>query len=249
MTQHPRTASPQPHAPGRLFLIPSPLWETADCLQMTPEALDIARQLRFFVVEEAKTARRILKIMGHPGPLADLHFSLLNEHTAASELEQRLLPALQGHDLGLLSEAGCPAVADPGAPLVRLAHQKGVPVCPLTGPSSILLGLMASGLEGQRFCFHGYLPIDPAQRHSRLQSLEKCSRQARETQIFIETPYRNQGLLQTLLDILAPSTWLCVAQNLSAPQQWIHTATIQQWNRSPPTLAARTPAIFLFLAG
>ncbi len=249
MTQHSRTASPQAHALGRLFLIPSPLWETADCLQMTPETLDIARQLRFFVVEEAKTARRILKVMGHPGPLSELHFSLLNEHTAASELEQCLLPALQGHDLGLLSEAGCPAVADPGAPLVRLAHQKGVPVCPLIGPSSILLGLMASGLEGQRFCFHGYLPIEPAARQHQLQLLEKRSRQARETQIFIETPYRNQGLLRTLLDTLAPSTWLCVAQNLSAPHQWIHTTSIREWIRNPPTLAARTPAIFLFLAG
>lgn len=236
-------------APGRLFLIPSPLWETTDCLQMTPETLEITRQLRFFVVENAKTARRVLKVMGHPGPLSALHFSLLNEHTLSSELANLLLPARQGQDLGLLSEAGCPAVADPGALLVRLAHQEHIPVCPLIGPSSILLGLMASGLDGQRFCFHGYLPIDPAQRYSQLQKLEKRSRQARETQIFIETPYRNQGLLRTLLDTLAASTWLCVAQNLGAPRQWIQTMTIQQWTRAAPSLTERVPAIFLFLAG
>ncbi len=244
-------APPAPASPplGRLYLIPSPLWETTDCLQMTPETLEITRRLRYFVVEEAKTARRVLKVMGHPGPMAALHMTLLNEHTPPAELAQRLQPALQGHDMGLLSEAGCPAVADPGAPLVRLAHQQGITVCPLTGPSSLLLGLMASGLEGQRFCFHGYLPIDPAQRRSQLQQLEKRSRQARETQLFIETPYRNQGLLRTLLDTLDASTWLCVAQHLGSPQQWIHTTTIGHWSRKPPTLAERTPSIFLFLAG
>ncbi len=235
-------------APGRLFLIPTPLWEATDCTQLTPETLDITRQLRHFVVEEAKTARRILKLMEHPGPLSTLHLTLLNEHTPSSEVAQRLQPALQGQDLGLLSEAGCPAVADPGALLVRQAHQQGVPVCPLSGSSSILLALMASGLEGQRFCFHGYLPLDPAERRKQLQQLEKRSRHVRETQIFIETPYRNQGLLRAMLDTLTGTTLLSVAQNLTAPQQWIRTSTIQQWSQINPGVKERTPSIFLFLA-
>ncbi len=210
--------------------------------------IEKARSLRHFVVEEAKTARRILKSMGHPTPLAQLHMATLNEHTPASEVAALLAPLGAGFDVGLMSEAGCPAVADPGAQLVRLAHAQGYTVIPMVGPSSILLALMASGLEGQRFAFQGYLPVDAAARRTRIEQLEKRSRSARETQILIETPYRNAALLGALLDTLSPATLLCVACDLTGPQQSIHTRPVATWRNAPEILPDRTPAVFLFLA-
>lgn len=169
---------------------------------------------------------------------------ILNEHTCANELEALLQPLLAGHDMGLLSEAGCPAVADPGNGLVRLAHDKQIKVIPFTGPSSILLALMASGLNGQRFCFHGYLPIDKTARVQTITALEKLSGKHDQTQIFIETPYRNQRLLELIIQICRDDTDLCIAAYLTATNEIIVTKTIKEWKQKLPDIN-KIPAIFL----
>jgi 16S rRNA (cytidine1402-2'-O)-methyltransferase len=233
---------------GDLYLIPAPLSESAGAAHLPAAVVERVRTLSHFVVEEAKTARRMLKLLGHPTPLAQLHLATLNEHTPPADVATLLQPLSAGHDLGLMSEAGCPAVADPGAQLVRLAHQRGYAVIPMVGPSSILLALMASGLEGQRFAFQGYLPVDAAARRTRIEQLEKRSRNARETEIIIETPYRNAVLLGALLEILSPATLLCVACDLTGAQQLIRTAAVAEWRRTPQVLPERTPSVFLFLA-
>jgi 16S rRNA (cytidine1402-2'-O)-methyltransferase len=233
---------------GALYLIPVPLSESAGAAHLPAAVVERVRTLSHFVVEEAKTARRVLKLLGHPTPLAQLHLAPLNEHTPPADVAALLQPLDAGHDLGLMSEAGCPAVADPGAQLVRLAHQRGDTVIPMVGPSAILLALMASGLEGQRFAFQGYLPVDAAARRTRIEQLEKRSRSARETEILIETPYRNAALLSALLDALSPATLLCVACDLTGVLQQVRTATVAEWRRAPQNLPERTPAVFLFLA-
>ena len=233
---------------GRLYLIPVPLSESSGAVHLPVAVVERVRTLSHFVVEEAKTARRILKLLGHPTPPAQLHMTTLNEHSPSTEVGALLQPLSGGWDMGLMSEAGCPAVADPGAQLVRLAHQRGYTVIPMVGPSSILLALMASGLEGQRFAFQGYLPVDTAARRTRIEQLEKRSRSARETEILIETPYRNAALQSALLETLSPATLLCVACDLTGAQQRIRTASVAEWRRSPQILPQRTPAVFLFLA-
>ena len=242
------TKTAEPPQRGCLYLIPVPLSEGAGTTHLPQAVVAQVRVLSHFVVEEAKTARRILKQLGHPTPLAQLHMATLNEHTLAADVAALLQPLGAGFDVGLMSEAGCPAVADPGAQLVRLAHQQGYTVVPMVGPSSILLALMASGLEGQRFAFQGYLPVDAPARRARIEQLEKRSRSARETEILIETPYRNAALLGALLDTLSSDVLLCVACDLTGPQQRIRTATIAQWRKTTQILPERTPAVFLFLA-
>jgi 16S rRNA (cytidine1402-2'-O)-methyltransferase len=235
-------------ATGRLYLIPAWLSEDTAPEQVVPApVLERIRALTHFVVEDAKSARRYLAACGHPLPMRQVAMAELNEHTAASAVPALLEPALAGIDLGLLSEAGLPAVADPGALLVAQAHAKGVAVTPLVGPSSILLALMASGLEGQRFRFHGYLPADAAARRARIVELERDSRRHRETQIFIETPYRNDALLGDLLQACAPATRLAVAADLTAPAQWVRMDPIESWRARPATPGKR-PAIFLLQA-
>ncbi len=233
---------------GSLYLIPVPLSEGNGAAHLPVAVVERVRALNHFVVEDAKTARRMLKLLGHPTPLAQLHMATLNEHTPQAEVSVLLQPMSAGFDVGLMSEAGCPAVADPGAHLVRLAHEQGYTVIPMVGPSSILLALMASGLEGQRFAFHGYLPVDAAARSMRIGQLEKRSRSARETEILIETPYRNAALQSALLETLSPATLLCIAYDLTGAQQHIRTASVAEWRRTPQILPERTPAVFLFLA-
>ena len=172
----------------------------------------------------------------------------LNEHTAAKDVEPLLAPLLAGQDVGLLSEAGCPAVADPGAQLVALAHQRQIPVRPLVGPSSLLLALMASGLNGQRFSFQGYLPAQPAERLQRLQQLEQHSRRQQETILFTETPYRNAAMLESLLQPLQQDTRLCVATDLTLPSEHILTRRVADWRSQPRPELNKRPSIFLFLA-
>ncbi|MFZ9615036.1 MAG: SAM-dependent methyltransferase [Fluviibacter sp.] len=239
-----------------LHLIPVPLSElaSADPAQsLTPDLLELTRQLRYFIVENAKSARAFLKTVQMPVPIADLSIQELpgrgkmgKSEAKNSDWDALLLPIADGHAIGLISEAGCPAVADPGSDLVQRAHQRNIPVMPHIGPSSLLLALMGSGLGGQRFAFHGYLPQDDQGRKQALSRLEEESRRLDVTQIVIETPYRNRVFFESLVQGLKPNTQLCVAADLTMPSQLIQTRTIEQWKKSgAPTLDKR-PAVFLF---
>lgn len=212
-----------------LYLIPVPLGPVSPDACLPPDTLAVARRLDHFVVERAKTARAHLKAMGHPQPLQALQIEELNEHTPPAALPTLLAPLKAGHDVGLLSEAGCPAVADPGATLVLAAHRENIAVVPLIGPSSILLALMASGLGGQRFAFHGYLPAKEPERSQQIRALEKISQRDRATQLFIETPYRSAALLDALATTLAPDTLISVGADLSLPGQLIQTRSAKAW--------------------
>ena len=203
------------------------------------------RGLQDFVAENAKSARAFLGAIGLQ--VRELHIAELNEHTPPSEIASLLQPLREGRSLGLLSEAGCPAIADPGAALIDAAHAAGFRVVPLVGPSAITLALMASGLEGQRFAFCGYLPRDVTERAQRIKELEQRSRREQETEIFIETPYRNEALLAALLSTCAPGTRLCVAADLTLASESIRTQPITAWRRERPTIGKR-PAVFLLLA-
>ena len=233
---------------GRLYLLPAWLAEDSAVQDVVPAAaLERIRALEDFVVEDAKSARRFLAACGHPRPMRELRLAELNEHTPRDEVAALLAPALAGHDLGLLSEAGAPAVADPGAALVAEAHARGVRVVPLVGPSSILLALMASGLEGQRFRFVGYLPAQAQARRDAIVELERISARNAETQVFIETPYRNDALVADLLATCQPATRLAIAAELTAAGESIRMDTIGGW-RARPEPPGRRPAIFLLLA-
>jgi 16S rRNA (cytidine1402-2'-O)-methyltransferase len=231
---------------GVLYLIPTPLGETSLETILPRDVLQQIDLMEYFVAENAKSARAFLKQAGISRPLQSLKISELNEHTPATSLKALLVPLLDGHDMGLVSEAGCPAVADPGANLVRLAHEHSIKVVPLVGPSSILLALMASGLNGQRFCFQGYLPANKAERVRRIAALEQESARLKQTQIFIETPYRNNAMLEDLLATCKPSTLLCVACDITTASETIRTQSIAQWRKEIPDLNKR-PAIYLFL--
>ena len=234
--------------PGRLYLLPAWLSEDTPPREVVPEpVLERMRALDDFVVEDAKSARRYLAACGHPKPMRDLSMAELNEHTPASAIGALLEPALQGRDLGVLSEAGMPAVADPGALLVALAHARGITVAPLVGPSSLLLALMASGLEGQRFRFVGYLPTGPLERRAAIVELERQSSRFAETQIFIETPYRNDAMLAELLHTCAGATRLAIAAELTSPREWVRMERIDGWKAHADPIGKR-PAIFLLLA-
>jgi 16S rRNA (cytidine1402-2'-O)-methyltransferase len=239
--------------PGALYLIPVPLGAASSpeslAAALPAPALATARRLRHFVVEHAKTARAYLKHMELPLPLQALELAELNEHTPSAALESLLRPLLQGHDLGLMSEAGCPAVADPGAALVALAQARGIRVIPLIGPSSLLLALMASGLNGQRFAFHGYLPAKAEERARAIRELEKESRARSQTQLFIETPYRNAQLYAALLQHTHPGTRLCLAADLTLTSESIQTRRVQDWRKTPPPNLERRPTVFLLLGG
>lgn len=234
--------------PGKLHLIPVPLGEQADALQlMAPGTVQAARRLRRFFVENPKSARAMLRRIGHPLPMQSLVMTDITRQGRDHDLSVLLQPLLGGEDAGLLSEAGCPAVADPGAQLVRAAHHAGIPVVPMVGPSAILLALMASGLNGQRFAFQGYLPVQPERRNSRIRQLEQRSRHEDSTQLFIETPYRNDSLLAALLEHCAADTLLCVAADLGEPDETVHTRRIGDW-RALTWRPGKRPAVFLLLA-
>lgn len=233
---------------GRLVLVPAWLSEDIPPEAVVPApALERIRALESFVVEDAKSARRFLAACGHPRPMREIAMVELNEHTAVSAVPAMLEPALQGRDLGLLSEAGMPAVADPGAMLVAAAHERGVRVVPLVGPSSIMLALEASGLEGQRFRFVGYLPAEASARRAAIAELERQSSRHAETQIFIETPYRNEALLADLLQSCRGSTRLAVAADLTGAAESIRMDRIAAWRARAEPIGKR-PAIFLLQA-
>ena len=233
---------------GRLYLLPAPLSEDTPPQDVVPApVLERIRALDRFVVENAKSARAWLAACGHPMPIREISMSELNEHTPAAEVPALLHPVLAGHDVGLLSEAGMPAIADPGAALVAAAHAKGVVVVPCVGPSSILLALAASGLDGQRFRFVGYLPADAAARRDALLELEKRSARDRETQVFIETPYRNDAMLAEIVKSCRPATRVAIAAELTSPRESVVMDTVAGWKRRAATIGKRT-AIFLLLA-
>lgn len=234
---------------GTLYLIPCTLGDTPAQQVLPQHVIELARKLQHFVVEHPKTARQFLATLKPEHPIQALHLSSLNEHTTFSELGGLLSPLLAGHDVGILSEAGCPGIADPGADLVNLAHQQGIRVIPLVGPSSILLALMASGLNGQCFAFHGYLPIEESERKKTIVTLETESSKRNQTQLFIETPYRNDKLLQALLTHCRPHTKLCIASDITLPSEQIETHTIKQWKSKPPPLLNKRPSLFLLLSG
>lgn len=224
-----------------LYLIPAALGGEAARV-LPASTLETVRTLRDFAVENAKSARAFLAQLGMPCALRELRIATIGSG-AASLLE----PLREGRGLGVISEAGCPGVADPGQALAAAAHDAGFRVVPLVGPSSLLLALMASGMEGQRFVFCGYLPRDAAARARRIRELERRSRDARETQLFIETPYRNDALLGALLECCAPQTRLCVASGLTLPDEQLATRTVAQWRRRRPVIGRR-PTVFLLLA-
>jgi 16S rRNA (cytidine1402-2'-O)-methyltransferase len=212
------------------------------------QALERVRQLRHFVAEDAKSARRFLAACGHPGPMRELSIASLNEHTPDHDVAALLEPLRQGHDLGLLSDAGAPAIADPGARLVAAAHAEDIVVIPLVGPSSVVLALTASGLQGQRFRFAGYLPAETRLRAEAIAALERRSAAEDETQVFIETPYRNDALLADLLQACRPATRLAIAVALTSPGGWARMKTVGDWRRGKPEIG-KVPAIFLLHAG
>lgn len=241
-------------APGTLYLLPvglaspgedAPTWN--DWLPLACQ--QIASTLQHFIAENAKTARASLKGMAHPSPLRELSIQEIPRELNDDALDRLLAPLATGASIGLMSEAGCPAVADPGALLVRHAHQQGYPVRPLIGPSSLLLALMASGLNGQRFAFHGYLPSEANARTQAIAALEKESAKFQQTQLFIETPYRNQALCHALLNQCRPQTQLCIASDISLPSESIFTACISEWRKRPAPQLDRRPTVFLLLSG
>ncbi|HEX7635237.1 MAG TPA: SAM-dependent methyltransferase [Noviherbaspirillum sp.] len=248
--------------PGTLYLIPNTLGPAIDgnpnplASTIPDEVQIISARLDYFIAENAKAARTFLKLVDiqHPlaKPLQKICISELNVNTDAATLPALLAPLKAGQDAGLISEAGVPAVADPGANLVRLAHSQGIAVRPLVGPSSLLLAVMASGLNGQSFAFNGYLPTDAGQRAKRIKSLEERSRQEKQTQLLIETPYRNNALLEALVATCHTNTLICVATDLSLPTESIRTQTTEKWKQDLATGKTpnfhKKPTVFLLLA-
>lgn len=226
-----------------LYLIPTPLG-TPDIPCLMPHENELIVNITDFVVEAEKTARAHLKALGITTPIRELNLQTLNEHTDIKDVAALLQPLLDGKDMGLLSEAGCPAVADPGSNLVALAHKHGFQVRPLVGPSSILMAMMASGANGQRFAFKGYLPQEKSERLAALKDLERLSREHDETQIFIETPYRNDAMLEDALASLKPNTRFCIACDLTLPSETIISLAVHDWPKVRPNLKKR-PTIFV----
>src|SRR6266850_6986963 len=228
---------------GSLYLLPNTLGDVAPEAVIPAAALDRARSLDYIIAEDPKAARAFLKRIAPTRPLQSIRVERLDHNTKGSDIPAFLEPLLAGSDAGLLSEAGLPAIADPGASLVRIAHEKSVRVVPLSGPSSILLALAASGLEGQRFAFHGYLPVARDELVAALKDLERQSRRLRQTQIFIETPYRNDATLGAMLRILSEDTLVCVAADLTLESEMVKTQRTARWRGAAPRLKGR-PAVF-----
>ena len=229
---------------GKLYLIPTTLGEN-DPVDVLPQT--VKRAIDFidhYIVENEKTARRFIKAVNAQKVQAELKISLLNKHTEVSEHNAMIKPCLEGINVGLMSEAGCPGVADPGAVIVKIAHEKGIQVVPLVGPSSILLAMMASGMNGQSFAFNGYLPIDKSDKKSALKNFEKMSSDKNQSQIFIETPYRNNKLLEDILSALQPNTHLCIAADITLPTEYIKTLRVADWKKTKVDLHNR-PTIFI----
>lgn len=232
---------------GKLYMIPGTIGDGSPDQVIGKSNLEILSSLRYLIVESQKNAIRFLVQCGLKGIIDEIEFGILNEHTRQNELDFILEPVLEGKNAGILSDAGCPGVADPGADIVALAHRRGVEILPLVGPNSIILGLMGSGLNGQRFTFNGYLPAKNPQRIKTIKDIEARSRKYRETQIFIEAPYRNAQLLSDLVKVLSPRTMLCVATDLTQQDQFLQTKQVIEWKNKLPNINKR-PTVFLFLA-
>jgi 16S rRNA (cytidine1402-2'-O)-methyltransferase len=232
---------------GTLYLVPTLLGPAQVAMSLPQAVVRLVHELDGFIAENAKSARQFLKALDHPVPLRDVSIVELNEHTPVSAFPGLLAPVYAGKRIGLLSEAGCPAVADPGAGLIALAHRDGLRVVPLVGPSSLLLALMASGLNGQNFCFHGYLPTERGARTGAIRRIEAESLASGACQLFIEAPYRNNHLLAALLETCTPATRLCLATELTLPGESVRTQRIDAWRSTPPDLDRR-PTVFLLQA-
>ncbi len=235
-------------ATGTLYLVPSDLGAPDPAAVLPAATAGVVHRVRHFVAENPKTARHFLKSVGYPHALRETTFEVLDEHTPAAALAGLLAPLEEGVDVALVSDAGCPGVADPGANLVRLAHTRGIRVVPLVGPSAILLALMASGMNGQRFAFHGYLPVDSDERRKRIAQLETQATRDDATQIFIETPYRNEALFDALTQTCRDDTLLCIAAELTGASEFVRTQPVAKWKRDRPDLKRR-PAVFLLYRG
>lgn len=229
---------------GKLYLIPITLGDS-EPMDVLPQT--VKRAIDFidtYIVENEKTARKFIKSIHPEKQQSTLQLSTLNKHTETVEYEQLIKPCLEGKNIGLMSEAGCPGVADPGAVIVKIAHERGIQVVPLVGPSSILLALMGSGMNGQSFAFNGYLPIDKSEKKQALKNFEKVSQDKNQSQIFIETPYRNNKLTEDLLQLLHPSTLLCIACDITLPTEYIKTMKVADWKKIKVDLHNR-PSIFI----
>ena len=232
-------------APGKLYLLPVPLGDAANPKDVLPQSIEKSIEfIDHYIVENEKTARRFIKAILPTKKQPELKISVLNKHTEPSEHLEFIKPCLQGKNIGLMSEAGCPGVADPGAAIVKIAHEKGIQVVPLVGPSSILLAIISSGMNGQSFAFNGYLPIDKAEKKNALKNFEKLSHDKNQSQLFIETPYRNNKLVEDLLQTLQPTTHLCIACDITLPTEMIKTKTVAQWKKVKADLHNR-PCIFI----
>lgn len=225
-----------------IYLIPNLLGESALNV-LSPQVAQAVQELTYFVVENEKSARKFIKLIAPDKRQSELQISVIDKHQSTPDYAAYLVPCLQGHSIGIISEAGCPGVADPGAEIVRVAHQKALRVIPLVGPSSLLLAMMSSGLNGQNFAFNGYLPIDKQVRRKTLKTLERKAQEG-QSQLFIETPYRNQQLLSDLIETLQPDTLLCIATDLTLPTESIRTLPIGQWKHTSVDLQKR-PTLFI----
>ncbi len=234
---------------GNLYFVPVTLGDDNIDQALPKDVISIVQNLSIFIVENEKTARRFLGLIKTHKPLRELTFHLLNEHTKDFDLPSLIEPLLNGENVGLMSEAGCPGIADPGAKLAEIAHKKGIQVKPLVGPSSIIMALMASGLNGQRFTFLGYLPTDKSERINRLKEIQTESMRLKETQIFIETPYRNQHLLEDIIQNCSANVRLCIASNVSLENEYIKTRRISEWKNGILPNLHKIPTVFLMLAG
>lgn len=230
---------------GKIYLIPNTLGES-ETRSVFPELnFAIVKSIKHFIVEDVRTARRFLKKMDKEIDIDTLTFYTLNKHTSPEEISTYLAPALAGSNMGVISEAGCPCIADPGAEIVKIAQKKGLRSIPLVGPSSILMGLMASGFNGQSFAFVGYLPIEDGDRTNRIKSLEKRAKIERQSQIFIETPYRNIKMMESLLSTLQANTLVCVACDVTLETEMIITKTVAEWKKKPLPEINKRPTVFI----
>lgn len=232
---------------GTLYLIPTTIADETAGKVIPAHVTDTIRHIRHFLAEDVRTARRYLSSLKVFPSIEELTFSVLDKNTSETELTEKLSPLVSGNDVGVLSESGCPGIADPGALAVSFAHQQGIRVVPLVGPSSLLLALMASGLNGQQFAFHGYLPVDAEACKRAIKTLEQESRQKNQTQVFIETPYRNNALFSALLKTLHDETRLCVALDVTGREEFIKTMPVKLWKKAAKSWP-KLPAVFLFLA-
>lgn len=229
---------------GKLYLVPNALGGD-DPYQVIPDkVLEIMRNLDYFIVENERNARRFLIKCGYQKSIDNIKFFILNKHTPRNEINTFLNPCFDGQDMGIISEAGVPGVADPGMEITSMAHKRKIDIVPLSGPSSIIMALMASGMNGQQFCFHGYLPVKTPERKNKIRQLESEAKKTGYTQLFIETPYRNNALLDSLKATCRPDTYLCIACDITMPTEYIRTMKIKDWKKERVDLKKR-PSIFL----